>query len=155
MTTHCTRRPHSHSRVNTLNNFRKLAWKHFIYLFLQKTEILETYSPIKLQSNLNCSSVPIYKLIYKRQPCSFTVTWRSQVCKVSKNDILCSTFISFFQFFMFVTGIRICYYVIFCQVKIAMICVLPLLSNYYRCLWINSFQWNNQGDYVINSRLNW
>ena len=32
------------------------------------------------------------------------------------------------------------------------ICVLPLLSNYYRCLWNAFFSlWNSQGDYAINS----
>ena len=72
---------------NILNEFRKHAWKPLIYLFLKKLETLESYSPVKLQLNLKCNSVSIYKSIYKPQLCNFTITWRFQVCKVSKNDI--------------------------------------------------------------------
>ena len=71
---------------NILNEFRKLAWKP-IYLVLKTLETLETYAPVKLQLKLKYNSVYIYKSIYKPQLCNFTLTWRSQVCKVSKNDI--------------------------------------------------------------------
>lgn len=56
-----------------------------------------------------------------------------------------------------VTGILICEMLFFVKWKsqVFVFCVLPLLSNYYGYLLNDFFLWNNQGNYPVNSYINW
>ena len=111
---------------------------------LQKTYLIVSHLPVfKNIETLETYTLKLNKSIYKSQIRNFTVTWRSRVCKVTKNDILHRTFI----FFVFTvrhgnSNLQKSVSVIFCQEKNASICVLPFLSNYYRYLWIGFFSLN-------------